>query len=497
MRLRPSYRRATAVCLGAGAAVLVAASASTASEPGTPIREHASEVQRLNLDLPVKSARFGRFARTVLRPEATVGYMPTAKGKVLRFRDAPGDAGYVGVSAPVGPHTRIGGIADLNLTQQFLRRAGARSLISVDSASGQSVQAGVFRTAQGQFRWALWHRTAAGGRQALVVSPARAGIGRWTRVALSTVWGRAGAKALLRVDGRLVAVGKKQNLGRVRAQRVTFGLGRTGSRSETGTLLMRSASVRAAVGVAGAGGGGGGGGAAPGQPATPASPPSVLPGREIYRADFETGNLSQWEGNQSVAADRIRAVTSPVRQGSYAGRFEVRQGDNPVDANDRAELTIDTDESEGDEYWYGWSTMVDSSVPATQSFQVLMQWHSSTSRRPPVTFFAQGNEMVLWIHPHSGPQNQINFTRAWHGPLPRNVWQDIVMHVKWSGSDSVGFIELWVNGVRQTFDNGTQRRYIRTIVPGGTNYLKMGYYRDAGIQPTAVVWHDNFRMSQP
>mgnify|MGYP007068955042 CR=1 FL=1 len=30
-------------------------------------------------------------------------------------------------------------------------------------------------------------------------------------------------------------------------------------------------------------------------------------------------------------------------------------------------------------------------------------------------------------------------------------------HIKWSPSDSVGYIEFWVNGTRQSFDDGTQR----------------------------------------
>jgi hypothetical protein len=219
------------------------------------------------------------------------------------------------------------------------------------------------------------------------------------------------------------------------------------------------------------------------------------------RADFETGNLSQWDSVQTVASDRIRTVTSPVRQGGFAGRFEVRPGDDPFCQNgggcfgDRAEVSLDTNEREGDERWYSWSTMVGTDVPSTSAFQVVSQWHSRADGRPPLAFFAQNDSLVLWIHPHRGPNDQIAFVKAWSGPLRRGEWQDIVMHIKWSGSDSIGFVELWVNGVRQTFDNGQQRRNIRTMYPGISNYFKQGYYRESGISATGVVYHDGFKMS--
>jgi hypothetical protein len=101
------------------------------------------------------------------------------------------------------------------------------------------------------------------------------------------------------------------------------------------------------------------------------------------------------------------------------------------------------------------------------------------------------------VHPHRAPGDQIAFVRAWSGPVKRGQWRDIQMHVKWSGSDSIGFIELWVDGVRQTFDDGQERRYIRTMYPGIDNYFKQGYYRQGGIGAIGVVYHDNFRMNAP
>ena len=65
----------------------------------------------------------------------------------------------------------------------------------------------------------------------------------------------------------------------------------------------------------------------------------------VWRGDFETGNLSQWSSAQMVSADRLQVVTSPARQGGYALKATVRQGDNPIGASgNRNELVRMTNE---------------------------------------------------------------------------------------------------------------------------------------------------------
>ena len=47
-----------------------------------------------------------------------------------------------------------------------------------------------------------------------------------------------------------------------------------------------------------------------------------------WEGDFETGNVTQWSGVFEMQAGRVSVVESPVRQGRYAARFEVRAGDH-------------------------------------------------------------------------------------------------------------------------------------------------------------------------
>ena len=69
------------------------------------------------------------------------------------------------------------------------------------------------------------------------------------------------------------------------------------------------------------------------------------------------------------------------------------------------------------------------------------------------------------------------------------------MQIHWSTSDTTGWIRLWHNGIRQTFLNGADTYFVRTLVPGTTTtYYKEGYYRQA-IKPTGIVYHTGFRCA--
>jgi hypothetical protein len=97
---------------------------------------------------------------------------------------------------------------------------------------------------------------------------------------------------------------------------------------------------------------------------------------------------------------------------------------------------------------------------------------------------------------HGGLYRGSSFT-PWSGPVVRGVWNDIKLHVKWSASDDVGFIEFWLNGAPQKFAAapcpGQTRCMERTLMPGGGGvYFKQGYYRDPAIAATGVVYHDGF-----
>ncbi len=80
-------------------------------------------------------------------------------------------------------------------------------------------------------------------------------------------------------------------------------------------------------------------------------------------------------------------------------------------------------------------------------------------------------------------------------PLNVGQWHDVKMQIHFSTSDTTGWIRLWLNGVRQTFLNGADTYFVRTLIPGTTTvYYKEGMYREP-TAPTDIVYHTGFRSA--
>jgi Polysaccharide lyase len=200
----------------------------------------------------------------------------------------------------------------------------------------------------------------------------------------------------------------------------------------------------------------------------------------LWRGDYETGDLTQW-AHIDGRADRLTVVQSPVRQGKYALRVELHQGDisSSGTRNEVENSSSQGNEVEGNDKWYAWSTMFPSDFPAPNTWQVFTQWHhSGCCGSPPVEFDVYGETIQL---AHQGG------TILWNTPLVRGLWHDFVVHVHWSSSD--GFVDLYYDGTK-VLDHKT----VQTLYPGEYTYMKQGLYRDASISPVAVVYHDGMVM---
>lgn len=202
-------------------------------------------------------------------------------------------------------------------------------------------------------------------------------------------------------------------------------------------------------------------------------------GSIFWHGDYETGDLSQWEMIQRVAADRITVTQDPVRQGNYAARFEVRPTDNIGNTSPRAEVAADLGEREGEERYYRWYTYFEPSFPTNypESFITFTQWRADDESGSYSSFMVWGDQIEL----------RREGTR-WATTLTKGIWHKFVYHVKWSPDPNVGFIELW-------YDNQLvlPLTHVRTMAgsPGAAvgNYVKQGLYKSEEI-PTGVLYQD-------
>lgn len=212
--------------------------------------------------------------------------------------------------------------------------------------------------------------------------------------------------------------------------------------------------------------------------------PAIASASTVWKGDFETGDLSQWSRAQSVADDRLQVVSDVTREGSKALKVTVRQGDNPIAASgNRNEVLYLTEEAQGSEYYYKWSTLFPDNYPIANTWQLFAQWHQEgCCGSPPLEFYVVGQEMFLRA---GGSDGKI----IWSGPLVRGQWNDFVLHVKWSSDSRVGFVELYKDGKL-----AAPKTYAATQFGGERNYLKLGLYRDNSISQVGVVYHDGFAM---
>ena len=199
-----------------------------------------------------------------------------------------------------------------------------------------------------------------------------------------------------------------------------------------------------------------------------------------WRGDFETGNFDQWSfGVQQKDPSRATIVTSPVRQGRYAARFEVQAGDNNVGGSgsgERAEALIPTSQTgagEGVEQWWAWSTYFPSDFASGDGkWNFFAQFHHTGSTGQSNLEFTVADHNTLMLITNSGDPftpTERNYALA---SLGRGRWYDFVLHVRWSSDPSVGFVETFVNG-----SVVVPRTALPTLYPGQSVYFKQGFYR--------------------
>lgn len=224
------------------------------------------------------------------------------------------------------------------------------------------------------------------------------------------------------------------------------------------------------------------------------------PTAPLWVGDFQTGDLSQWQGryfsSASLFGDRLQVGPAPGAPG-YAARFEVRQGDRPVaSGGDRNEL-IEQDRTingmvPGDgPRWYAWSTYIPADYNSDSRWQTITQWHQSQVSAPSplkVMLEDDDNTFVLASRPAPGAPDDVELARV---PVVRGQWHRWVVGVDWSNDPRDGWVEAYVDG-RQILPR--TYRATQFSLPDGTpvpNHFKQGLYRDRTIAaPQALYLRD-------
>jgi hypothetical protein len=238
----------------------------------------------------------------------------------------------------------------------------------------------------------------------------------------------------------------------------------------------------------------------------------IVPGR-LFTGDYSTGDFLQWGwieagdyvGSPSGYPSTYSATVIDDATYGKAARFEVRSGDIPFGNGERAEVGEDaatTGGTEGQVRCYRFATKFDPTFPqnhADLGWAVTNQWHQDSEVGSPLLSWSPAIKNGYWsltITKQSAPGDYLDTFSIFDTPLAVGQWHDVTMQVRWSTSDTEGWIRLWLNGIRQTFVNGADTYFVGTLIPGTTTvYYKEGYYRKP-MSPTGIVYHTGFRCAE-
>jgi hypothetical protein len=207
----------------------------------------------------------------------------------------------------------------------------------------------------------------------------------------------------------------------------------------------------------------------------------------VWSGDLSTRNLSQWHYVQACSR-AIRVVHAPLSYGTFAAKITVGNGDTNANcrklqpgASPSAFLISPPLFHEGDDLYISFSTLFPRGFPRmTNWFQVAEIYGPPYQGSPPIGIYVSGRSLVL------GRNAGHHYDSPWRTPIRQGRWESLVMRVKFSPDPHTGFVQMWLNGVPQTFAGGVRRLYMDTLVRGlnwtgrgGADSLDLGEYRSA------------------
>jgi hypothetical protein len=229
----------------------------------------------------------------------------------------------------------------------------------------------------------------------------------------------------------------------------------------------------------------------------------------IFNGDFETGSFSQYPLQQWCASNPNAAkVYSPASQGTWPAptqgnhgvRFQVRDSDRSPctpTGNPRAQVSSGKMLQQDREYWESFDVQFPTNFPAVPSggWYLFQEDYSEPWN---------GSPALGWgIHNVGGAQRltldrgaQYGYDAIWSAPLTTGKWNRFIVHKKFAKNSS-GFVEFWLNGVKQTFKDGSTKKFTQTMHSdqSGAGRFFINSYRKAGSMTGAVdSYFDNVRV---
>lgn len=213
----------------------------------------------------------------------------------------------------------------------------------------------------------------------------------------------------------------------------------------------------------------------------------------LFRAGFETGDLSEWDHTgtrgQNIKPRNIEVVQDVVASGKHAVRVTIH-GDDVFNAQQlRAQLggprvTV----GEGSETFMKFKMYMKEAPKSRDNF---FYWEGN----PPPRW---NNVMTWWVEPRGDGTTAIRYGTGnlgrngtlWDGTFETGKWHELAMQIRWSEDATKGMVKLWFDG-KVVLEQNVKTK-------GG----EMVYFCQPGIQRSPhqdsvdTIYFDDFVLSE-
>ena len=119
---------------------------------------------------------------------------------------------------------------------------------------------------------------------------------------------------------------------------------------------------------------------------------------------------------------------------------------------------------------------------------------------PTMEFNVLGSNLALRVLGHIwDAQNCLTVATGqcgykWVAPIQKGSWYEILLHVKWSTQNNVGYMEMYVNHIPVSQNAMGKNHSFATLDSDGLAYLKQGLYRNPNIPFDQTIYHDGMQV---
>jgi hypothetical protein len=218
----------------------------------------------------------------------------------------------------------------------------------------------------------------------------------------------------------------------------------------------------------------------------------VLSAKILFKADFETGDLSQWSGTgtrgQNATPRNVQVVSDIVQEGKYAGKFTIHADD----VFNAQQLRVQVggprvSVEEGSDTYLSFYLYVPEAPKDRDNF---FYWEGN----PPPRY---NNVMTWWLEPKVGGGTVIKYGTGnlgrngthWEAEFSVGKWHQLAMHIRWSEDPEKGNTRLWFDG-KLVLD-----KKLKTKGPESVYFCQPGIHRSPHQSSEDTIYFDNFVLA--